>query len=228
MSFFEHLGELRQRILYALAGWVACSAVTWSFTRQIIALLRRLIGNTELVFLRPTEAFFVYLKVAILGGLFLSLPWILYQAVAFVNPGLEPHEKRYLQRLMPASFLLFVAGAVFAYFVLLPFTLGFFLNFQTADLKAMISLSEYIGFVLMMIVICGLVFQTPIVIVLLAVAGLVNAQMLARGRRWAILIIFIIAAIATPTPDAFTQTVVAVPMIVLYEISLLIVKALGK
>lgn len=223
-----HLAELRNRILWALASWATCSVGAWFLTPRLIAVMRRPIGDVQLVFLRPTEAFMVYLKVAMLGGLFLALPFILYQVVAFVSPGLENHEKRWLKRIVPASFFLFIIGGTFGYFCVLPVTMTFFLNFQTADLRAMISLSEYIGFISMMIIVCGLVFQTPIVIVILAAVGLVDANMLRRSRRWAILIIFVIAGIVTPTPDAFTQCVVAVPMIVLYELSILFVGTVRK
>ncbi len=228
MTFTDHLGELRSRILYALAGWVPCSVGTWFVTPRLIRYMRMPIGHTELIFTRPTEAFMVYLKVAVIGGLFLSLPWILYQAAAFVMPGLEPSERRWIQSIVPASFVLFVGGATFAYLCVLPVTMHFFLTFQTADLKAMISLSEYIGFITMMLVVCGLIFQTPIVIVILAVLGFVNVQLLRKGRRWAILMIFVIAGIVTPSPDAFTQVVVALPMVVLYEISILLVRWLVK
>lgn len=223
-----HLSELRVRIFYALGGWLVCSGAAWFLTPQIISILRRLIGDTPLVFLRPTEAFFVYLKVALVGGFFLALPFILYQIAAFVLPGLEPAEKKWLKAIVPLAFLLFIGGACFAYFFLLPVTLHFFLTFQTQDLKAMISLSEYIGFVVFLTVVCGLVFQTPIVLFILASIGVVNAKMLARGRRYAILIMFIIAGIVTPTPDAFTQTIVAVPMILLYEVSILTIRLAGK
>ena len=228
MPFVEHLAEMRFRIMWALAAWAVCSLAAWFAAPQMVGLLRRLIGNTELVFLRPTEAFFVFFKVALVGGFFLALPVILYQVAAFVAPGLEPGEKKWLRLIGPMAFLLFVAGAVFAYFVLLPVTLSFFLSFQTENLKAMISLSEFIGFVVFLMVVCGLVFETPIVMILLAMVGVVNSSLLRRGRRWAILIMFIIAAIITPTPDAFTQTMVALPMIVLYEVSIVIIRLMRR
>lgn len=228
MPFVSHLAELRNRILLGLAGWAVCALGTWFLTPLLIKIMRRPLGNVELIFTRPTEAFMVYLKVAVLGGLFISLPWLLYQVAAFVSPGLESHEKRWIARIMPASFMLFLGGGAFGYFCVLPVTMNFFLTFQTEGLKALISISEYVGFVTMMTIVCGLVFQTPIVILLLAIVGIVNAPMLRKGRRWAILIIFIIAGIVTPTPDAFTQTVVALPMIVLYEISILLVLAVRK
>ncbi|MBM3466019.1 MAG: twin-arginine translocase subunit TatC, partial [Armatimonadetes bacterium] len=123
-------------------------------------------------------------------------------------------------------------GALFAHYALLPTTLGFFLNFQKyfqdENIKTMISVSEYVGFVMLLTIVCGLIFEMPIVIVALALVGVVNSTMLRNGRRYAILIIFIVAAVATPTPDALTQTVVAIPMILLYEISILIVRGLGR
>ena len=233
MPFTEHLGELRNRIIWSVMAWALCSVAAWFIAPYVIGALRGLIGkDTEMVFLRPTEAFMVYFKIALIGGLFLSLPIILYQITAFVIPGLEPAEKRWLVRLLPAALTLFVCGALFAYYALLPTTLGFFLNFQKyfqdENIKTMISVSEYVGFVMLLTIVCGLIFEMPIVIVALALVGVVNSTMLRNGRRYAILIIFIVAAVATPTPDALTQTVVAIPMILLYEISILIVRGLGR
>lgn len=228
MPFTSHLAELRNRIFYGVGAWVVCGIATWFITPKLIAWMRLPLGDTKLIFTKPTEAFMVYLKVAVIGGFFFAMPVILYQVSAFVSPGLEDNEKRWIKRMVPASLLLFIGGSAFGYFCVLPVTMNFFLTFQTQDVVAMISISEYIGFVSMMILVCGLIFQTPIVILLLAIVGLVNAPMLRKSRRWAILIVFIIAGIVTPTPDAFTQTVVAVPMIVLYELSILLVAAVKK
>jgi len=232
MSFVEHLGEMRSRILWSLFWWAACSVAAWFLTPYIIAAVRRLIGDTQLVFLRPTEAFMVYVKIALLAGLFLSLPIILYQIAAFVMPGLEANEKKWVKRVIPAAFLLFIAGGAFAYFVMLPTALGFFLGFQQqfqdTHVTSMLSVEELMGFVMLLIVVCGLMFQIPIVVTLLALVGVVGSPLLRKGRRWAILLIFIIAGVATPTPDAFTQCIVAIPMLLLYEISILIVRAMGK
>lgn len=228
MPFVGHLAELRTRIMWSLAAWALCSVAAWFAAPYLVGLMRKLIGNTELVFLRPTEAFFVFFKVALVGGFFLALPLILYHVAAFVAPGLEPGEKKWLRLMVPMAFVLFVAGALFAYFVLLPVSLTFFLSFQTENLKAMISLSEFVGFVVFLMLVCGLVFETPIVMIILAMVGLVNSRLLARGRRWAIFIVFILAAIITPTPDAFTQTMVAIPMIILYEVSIWIIRLMRR
>jgi sec-independent protein translocase protein TatC len=223
MPFREHLREMRNRIMWSLGSWIVCAIGTWFLVPYILEAMRRPLGNTPLIFTKPTEAFMVYLKTAILGGLFMALPLILYQLAAFVSPGLEANEKRWIKRVVPAAFILFIGGTVFGYFCVLPVTMGFFLGFQVPGVQAMITISEYIGFISMMLIVCGLVFQTPIVIVVLAAIGLVDAPMLRRSRRWAILLIFIIAAIVTPTPDAFTQSVVAAPMLILYELSIWIV-----
>jgi sec-independent protein translocase protein TatC len=233
MSFVEHLSDLRNRIFLALGGWIVCSIGSWFLTPYIISALRRLIGtDTQLVFLSPTEAFMVYFKTALIGGLFLALPWILYQVAAFILPGLEAHERRWVRRLVPAAFALFTGGGAFAYFVLLPATLGFFLNFQryfaSENVATMISVSEYVGFVMLLVIVCGLVFQIPIVIMMLALAGLVDAPILRKNRRYAILGVFLLAGIATPTPDAITQTLVAVPMLLLYEVSIFLVIAIKR
>ena len=228
MPLTAHLGEMRNRIMWSLAAWTVASIGAWFATPWIISMMRRPLGNTQLVFLKPTEAFMVYLKTAVLFGFFAALPVVLYQIAAFVSPGLEENEKRWIRRTVPGALLLFVAGVLFGYFAVLPVTLGFFMGFQSEDIKAMISLSEYIGFISMMLIVCGLIFQTPIVILVLAAIGLVDAPKLRSSRRYAILLIFIIAAVVTPTPDAFTQAVVAAPMLVLYELSIWLVAALHR
>lgn len=228
MPVTEHLGEMRTRIIWSLLTWTVSAIGAWFLTPTVIAVMRRPLGDAQLVFLKPTEAFMVYLKTAILLGFFMALPVILYQVTAFVFPGLEANEKRWIRRTVPAALLLFVGGVVFGYFCVLPVTLTFFISFQTEDVKAMISLSEYIGFISMMLIVSGLIFQTPIVILVLAAVGLVDAPRLRASRRWAILIIFVVAAIVTPTPDAFTQTVVAGPMLILYEISIWLVAAMHR
>jgi len=225
MPLTAHLGELRGRLMWSILAWVVASIGAWFLTPKAIELMRRPLGSAHLVFLKPTEAFMVYLKTAILSGFFIALPFVLYQVAAFVAPGLESHEKRWVRRVVPGALLLFITGVVFGYYCVLPAAMSFFMSFQTEDVKAMISLSEYIGFITMMLIVCGLIFQTPIVILILAAVGLVNAKMLRQNRRYAILAIFIIAAVVTPTPDAFTQSIVAAPMIVLYEISIWLVAA---
>lgn len=232
MTLVEHLAELRNRIIYVLGCWCVCATAAWYLAPWVLTKLHRLVGNAQLIFLTPTEGFFIYLKIALVGGAFLALPFALLQVALFVMPGLEPHEKRWVKRIVPGAFLLFVAGSMFAYYVLLPAALHFFLSFQSSfeaeGIKQTIHVSEYVGFVLLMVVICGAIFELPIVILILAVAGLVGSELLRSGRRWAIVIMFIVAAVAAPTPDPFTQTMVAIPMIILYEVSIWLVKAIGK
>lgn len=228
MPLTAHLGEMRTRVMWSVATWIVAAIGAWFATPWIIATMRRPLGNTQLVFTKPTEAFMVYLKTAVLFGFFAALPVILYQVAAFVSPGLEDHEKRWIRRIVPAALLLFVSGVLFGYFAVLPVTLSFFISFQSDDIRAMLTISEYIGFITMMLIVCGLIFQTPIVILVLAAIGLVDAPKLRASRRYAILLIFIIAAIVTPTPDAFTQGVVAAPMLVLYELSIWLVAAMHR
>jgi len=227
MPLIEHLEELRRRIIYSIAAWVLASSAAYYFTPRLIAIFTGMV-KTKLVFINPMEAFLAYLKIALLLGLFIALPYILYQALAFIVPGLEKHEKKWVLCLVPVAVLLFFAGAFFACCVLIPITLRFFLSFATTDLVPMITIGGLMSFVLTFVILCGLIFQTPLVILFLALIGLVNSSLLREKRKYMVIAFFIVAAVATPTPDAFTQVVVTIPMIVLYEFSILLISVLEK
>ncbi len=227
MTLVEHLEELRTRIIISLFAWVVCSVAAYYFTPQILSLFTTFI-STKLVFTNPTEGFFTYLKISMVTGLFASLPIILHQVLLFVFPGLEKNEKKWIRRLVPFSMLLFLGGVLFAYFVLIPVTMRFFMSFATKDLVPMITIGGFISYVLTLIILTGLMFQTPLVVFFLALIGLVDSRFLREKRRYVIVLIFIIAAVATPTPDSFTQIIVSIPLIVLYEISILFVRLVER
>jgi sec-independent protein translocase protein TatC len=227
MTLVEHLEELRFRIIHAVIAWVAASTGAYFFTPRLLGLFTGLV-HTKLVFINPMEAFMAYLKIAMLLGFFVSLPFILFQILAFVVPGLEKHEKKWVLRLVPFAVLLFFLGFLFGCFVLIPIALKFFLSFATDDLVPIITIGGLVSFVLSLTIVSGLIFQTPMVILLLSIIGVVNSTLLREKRRYIILLFFILAAVATPTPDAFTQIVVAIPLILLYELSILIVRAIEK
>jgi len=227
MTLVEHLDELRNRIIISLIAWAVCSAVAYYFTPQILSLFTVFI-QTKLVFTNPSEGFFTYLKISMVTGLFLSLPIILHQALVFISPGLEKNEKKWVERLVPFAMILFLTGVLFAYSVLIPVTMRFFMSFATDDLVPMITIGGFISYVLTMIILTGLMFQTPMIVFFLALIGLVDSKLLREKRRYVILLIFILAALATPTPDAFTQVIVSVPLIVLYELSILCVRLVER
>lgn len=230
MTFFGHLEELRSRILWSLWAWVLASGVCYYFVPKLLVVVRQefLDAKIQLIFTHPTEAFFAYLKVAMVAGIFVASPVLGYHLLMFVVPGLEQHERRWLFRLMPFSILLFVAGCTFAFYVVLPITMHFFVSFSNEALTPMFTVGEFLGFVTGVLLLCGVAFQVPLVLFLAAQLGLISSKMLRQHRRIAIFISFLIAAVATPTPDAFTMSVVAVPIWLLFEISVVLIRITGK
>ncbi|MBI3930218.1 MAG: twin-arginine translocase subunit TatC [Armatimonadetes bacterium] len=229
MTLVGHLDELRGRLLWALGSWAVAATICYYYTPHLLAVARpHLIGKAELIFTAPAAAFFAYLQVAMVAGFFLACPIIIYQVVMFVLPGLEPHERRYLFQLMPVGVILFVVGVTFGYYVVLPVTMKFFLSFSTEDLRGMIDIKSLVGWVLGILAICGIIFQLPLVLFFGALIGFVRSEFLRKQRRMAIFLAFLISAIATPTPDAFTASVVAVPILLLFEGSLVLIRLIGK
>lgn len=223
-SFIQHLEEIRRRIIWCILSVIIASVISYNFADKIIYHLARPIGR--LVFIQPAEAFVAYIKIAIFFGLFISFPIILYHILAFVIPGLKVNERKYLIYFIPFAALLFFAGAGFAYFIMIPFCVKFLLSYSSDWLQPMITIGGYISFFCMVILIFGAVFELPIVILFLTRLGIINSSFLRKNRKYAILIIFIIAAIFTP-PDVFSQIIMAIPLLILYEISIFI-SHLGK
>jgi sec-independent protein translocase protein TatC len=218
MTLVGHLDELRRRILISLAATVIGTCIAFWKIKPIVAYLARPVGN--LVFLSPTEAFMAYFKLAFFAGLFLASPVILFQIWSFISVALTGKERRIFLSFMPFSVALFLCGAAFAFFIVVPLALKFLINFAGPEVLPVISISEYLSFIVALIIMFGAVFELPVGIIILSKLGLVTPATLKRNRKWAILIIFIAAAVLTPTPDAFTQVLMAVPLILLYEVSI--------
>lgn len=223
MTIVEHLEELRRRLLIAVAAFVVAMVAAFLFVEPILAILIRPVGRV--VFLAPTEAFFVRLKVAALAGVFLSLPVVLYQLWRFVGVGLTPTERRHTLALLPFSLLLFVGGAAFAFFVILPLGVRFLLGYQTAQLTPMISIGAYTSFATAFVLAFGVVFQLPLVVLFLARLGIVTPASLAAGRKYALLGIVILSAVLTPGGDVVSQSLMAIPTYLLYEAGIWIARA---
>jgi len=223
MTIVEHLEELRTRLLISLAAFVVAMLFSFLFVEPILQLLIRPVGRV--VFLAPTEAFFVRLRVAALSGAFLSLPLVLYQVWRFVGVGLTPTERRSTLSLLPFSLALFVGGAAFAFFAILPVGVRFLLGYQTESLVPMISVGAYTSFATAFVLAFGLVFQLPIVILFLARIGVVTPASLVAGRRYALLGIVVLSAFLTPGGDVFSQALMAIPTYLLYEASIWIARA---
>jgi sec-independent protein translocase protein TatC len=223
MSFMEHLGELRVRIVRSLIALLVGLVVTFPLSQRIVDWLAQPIqatGNT-LVFLAVTEAFWVQMKVALLTGLFLAAPVILWQVWAFVAPGLFAHEKKYAAPFVIIGSLLFVGGGAFSLKVVTPYAISFLLSFSRPGLTPMISIGSYIDFLVKFTLAFAIVFELPLAITLAARLGLVTPKALARNRKYAVLGAFVTSAILTPTPDAFNQMLMAGPLILLYEIGII-------
>jgi sec-independent protein translocase protein TatC len=229
MGFLEHLEELRRRIVYSLiavaVGFFAC----WGYAERIYEYMERPIMDAlrhngmaeKLVYLNPTEPFNLYLKIGFLAGLFVTSPFVLYQVWLFVSPGLYRHEKRYVLPFMFSTVTLFLAGGYFGYQLVYPQALEFLISYGK-QFQPMITIGEYTDLFMVIIIGMGLIFELPILVFFLALMGMVNAGWMWRNLRYSILVIFIIAAIVTPTTDILNMCIFAAPMVALYVVSIAI------
>ena len=218
MRLVDHLLELRDRLIKSVIGIVVTTALAFLFIDRIMAALIDLAGTHTVQAIDPTETFATYFKVAFSVGIGLSMPLIVYQLVRFLAPGLKPNEKRLVYFSLPFVALSFVAGATFCYYVILPSALDFLLSFGDTRILKQVSLTKLVSFVTSFMLAVGVSFEMPIVVFLLAKLGVVNHKQLGRWRKYAFFISFAISAIITPTPDPFNQTLVAVPLFLLYEL----------
>ena len=230
MSLSGHLRELRNRILVCVLLLLAVFALCLSFAPRIVTLLTDMGKRFDYVYvyIAPQELFLVYMNVALVGAVVVCFPVLAYQVYAFCSPGLSGKERTYISGALIAGALCFLLGVAFAYFISLPFMLRFLIQFTgEVDVSASISIQSYVSFLLTVFVIFGLVFELPVVSVLLTGLGLVRAEWLVKGRKVMIVVIFVLAAIITP-PDIVSQIMVAVPMLGLYELSIVLSRAVGK
>ncbi len=242
MPLTEHLGELRKRIIFSLTALLVTFSLCFAYSEELFKFImfplryeldfsvRKMylyfapkdkLQATKLVFLAPAEAFWMSIKVSLVAGLTLALPVIFYNFWKFVAPGLMPKEKRYAVPFIFATTILFLVGSLFCFFIVLPFALTFLLGYKTGDvLMPMLSVGQYVDFCLKFVLAFGAVFELPVLIFFLTRLGIVTTDTLARNRKYSILFAFILAAFLTPTPDAFNQTLMAIPMILLYEVGI--------
>lgn len=227
MSFLEHLEELRRRIIYSvlfvLGGFAACwwkaEMIFGYMQRPIVTALAAHKLDTQLVYLNPTEPFNLYLKIGLFAGIFVASPFILYQVWAFIAPGLYKNERRYVLPFMFSTVALFVAGGAFGFRIVYPAALDFLVGYGQG-LKPMITIGEYTDLFMTIILGLGLVFEMPILVFFLSLMGIVSAKWMWNNLRYSILVIFIIAAILTPTTDIMNMCIFAAPMIALYLVSI--------
>jgi sec-independent protein translocase protein TatC len=227
----EHLVELRKRLIYSAVTIVVLMAFCFIFASTIydwlLAPYRSAAPNNSLIFTAPQELFFTYLNVAFFGAVFLGFPVVAAQIYMFVAPGLYKHERKAFLPYLIATPFFFVAGAALVYFIVLPMALHFFAGMQTAEIEMLVSVSEYLGFAMVLILAFGICFQLPVILTLLAQIDLVHVDMLKKGRRYAIVGILTFAAFITP-PDPISQIGLALPMYALYELSIISVRMIQK
>lgn len=224
--FLGHLEELRKRLIYcaiaAAIGFVICYAFKEELFNILVSPLKeQLSDGSMMIFTNLTEGFFTYLKTAFVAGILLASPFIFHQIWMFVAPGLYKNERKYIIPFVISSTMLFLGGALFAYFIVFPFGFKFFLGYENEFTQAMPSIKQYFSLAVKLLFAFGLVFEIPVVIFFLSRMGLVTAKLLRKKRKYAILLTFAMAALLTP-PDVVTQCMMAVPLIALYEVGILI------
>jgi len=227
LTVLEHIEELRFRLFISAASVVIGLGVSVFFGNDIIDFLKKPAEarseNFELQFIEPFELFVTYFRVSLLGGLILGMPMIVYQGLRFVSPGLSANERRWLYATVAGTFVLFLGGVAFAYYIALPPALGFLLDFGGGDIaRPDIRVGSYVDFVTRLLFWTGVSFQTPLIVMYLARFGIVSARQLLRWWRFAIVGAFVVAAIVTPTIDPVTQSLVAGPIIVLYFLGIIL------
>jgi sec-independent protein translocase protein TatC len=221
MSIWSHIEELRKRLFVALVVLFATIIASFFFTDKLIAILAQPIGGLDkLVSIEVTENIAVFMRVSMLSGFIIALPVLLYELVAFILPGLHPNEKRWIFLSIPFATLLFILGVAFAYYVMLPGALPFLISF--IGIRTTPRLSNYFDFITGMLFWIGVSFETPMVIFILAKLKIVTAGQLARYWRFAVVIIAIIAAVVTPTPDPINMSLLMLPLFALYGLSILL------
>ena len=230
VSLITHLEELRKRLLLSLIAVVVTTAVSFIFTRQVFEILKSPAPGVDLIYIEVTEMVGIYIKVALYCGVVLALPLLFYQLIMFIAPALTHREQRYLYLLSPTVLLFFAAGAAFTYFALLPPALAFLINppFATGIAEPQIRVANYISVVTRLIFWIGLTFQLPLIMGLLARIGVLTHKHLSRYRKHAIVAAFILGAIITPTFDPVNQTLVAFPLIILYEVGIWLARLAGR
>jgi len=232
IPFTEHLEELRKRLIVCFIAVGIGFVLSYGFKEKLFQILTRPLISVmqtgdKLIFTGLPEAFFTYLKVAFLSGIILATPVIFYQFWMFVAPGLYDKEKRLMAPIVFLSTFFFVGGAFFGYFIVFPYGFKFFLGFASEIIRPLPSMREYLGFASKLLLAFGLVFELPLIITFLAKLGMVSVSFLKKNRKYALLLFFVGAAILTP-PDVVTQIMMALPLILLYEISIIGARIFGK
>jgi sec-independent protein translocase protein TatC len=232
MTFLEHLEDLRKRLFYSAIALFIGFIPGWIFSKDLYEIIARpvtqyLPAGTKLAFTTLTAPFMLYMKVAFLASIFVMSPFVFLQLWYFIAPGLYQKEKKYVIPFVLMTTFFFSLGALFAYYIVFPWACRFFLTLG-ADFQAVITVDQYFGFALKVLLGIALVFELPTLIFFLAKMGLITAGWMVRNFKYAVLLVFVLAAVITPTPDIITQSIVAVPMLALYGLGILIALVVGR
>lgn len=221
LTILEHMNELRKRIIIIALANTITSCISYSKIELVMNYIVKLAKDLKLIYVSPPELFLEYVKVSIYIGIILALPITIYQVWRFIKPALKKRERRYVIFSLFMGIIFFISGAAFAYIVVVPMAIKFFMSMSTQYVSPLFSINNYINFVLTLLTCFGIVFEMPLIVLVLTSLGLLKPSFLKKNRKYAILIIFILAAILTP-PDVMDQFLMAVPMLLLYEISVII------
>lgn len=247
MPITAHLEEFRKRLLNCVIALAVGFGLCFSYSEKILDWMLLPIRMTmafdgtppffhpvyaestfKLSYIDLTEPFWMHMKIAFVAGIFLAMPYMLTQLWLFISPGLLPRERRYALPFVFSATAMFVLGALFAQYFMLPFAVQFLIGYKTENLVAMVTIGKYTDFVSKFLLAVGLTFELPLVITLLSKLGIVTPQFLAKNRKYAVLIAFVLAAIITPTSDAFNMVLMAAPILVLYEVGILLARLVGQ
>lgn len=219
LTLVEHLAELRNRIIYMAAVFVTAVLLSYNFSEILVTDMIGIVPDISFVFISPAELLLSYIKIAVIIGLSVSSPFLIMQVWLFVSPGLEKKERRTMLFSLLFGGVFFILGAVFAYVVVLPLILEFFMGFQVEGIEEMISFSSYLSLIVNTVLSFGLIFELPSIMVIMTRFGIVKVRFLRKNRKYIILVIFVVAAVLTP-PDIISQTLLALPMILLFELGI--------
>lgn len=228
MPIRGHLVEVRNRLFKAVAAVIIATIFAFIFAEQIFNILKAPAGNIDLIYIEMIEMLSTYFRVSLTAGIIIAMPYLVYQLFAFASPALTTKEKRYIYWILPGVTVMFLAGIAFAYFIALPPALNFLLTFGADIAAPQIRIGNYINIVTRMLLVIGLVFETPVIVMFLVRMGLVTPKWLAARRKLWFVLAFVIAAIITPTFDPINQTIIALPLVVLLELSIWLAKLVYK
>ncbi|HTY81703.1 MAG TPA: twin-arginine translocase subunit TatC [Dehalococcoidales bacterium] len=228
MTILQHLEALRKSLVRSVIAVALTTSLSFVFWHQLMHILIRPIHGVSLIFVDMTEMIGTTFRVCLAGGIIIAIPYLTYEFIMFVSPALTGTEKRYVTVVLPWICLMFAGGVLFSYFVLLPPAMRFLTTFGSDIAAPQIRIGNYISIVTRLLIITGLIFELPVVTTLLAKIGIVSPRWLAQKRKWAIVLAFVLAAIITPTFDPINQSLVAVPLVILYEMSIWLAKVVYR